>query len=165
MSESGRQSWEDAVDGLRHAATEVRAALGRPTGPSAEEDAAATRLKADVSRLEQSATDLLGKLSSELSQQRTELESSVDREHAAKSSDQIKSSLEELAAVAARLTADVAVAAGSSLKQAEPELQTAIRALEDVAGSAASWVRAIIDDPRSAPRETASEVRPPLDDL
>jgi hypothetical protein len=165
VSESGSRSWQDAVDGLRKAATEVRSALGRSGEPSAAEDAAASRLKSDVSRLEESATDLLGKLSNGLTQQRTELESSFDRERAEASSEQIKRSLEELASVAARLTSDVAAAAGSTVKQAEPELRSAVRALEDVAGSTASWVRAVIDPPRGERRETPAEARPPLDDL
>lgn len=165
MSESSRRSWDEAVDALRKAASDVRAAVGRSDAPGAEEDAAATRLKSDVSRLEQSASDLLATLSSALGQQRSELESSFDRERADKSADQIRTSLEELASLAGRLTSDVAAAAGGSLKQAEPELKTAIRALEDVAGSAASWVRAAIDPPRERRQGSGPEGTPPLDDL
>ena len=165
MSEPGNRSWEEMVDTLRKAAAEVRATLGRADSPSADEDAAATRLKGDVSRLEQSAADLLAKLSTGLGERRTEIETSFDRERAERSADQMKSSLEELTALAGSLTSDMASAASSSLKHAEPELKTAVRALEDVAGSAASWIRTVIDPARDRQRAPSPEGNPPLDDL
>ncbi len=165
MTHSSSRSWDDVVDALRSAAAEVRSAIGRTGPPTADEDAAATRLKGDVSRLEQSASDLLAKLSGELDQQRSELGSSFDRERAERSADQIKGSLEELASLARGLTSDVASAAGTSLKQAEPELKTAVRALEDVAGSAVSWIRATIDPPTAQRQDAPTEGKPPLDDL
>jgi hypothetical protein len=165
MNDANRQSWEEAVDALRRAASEVRSAAGRASGPSAEEDAAATRLKADVSRLEHSAADLRAKLSGSLEQQRETVESSFDRERAQTSSDQIRASLEELAAVAARLTSEVASAAGKSLKDAEPELKTAVRSLEEVAGSTAAWVRAVIDAPDNKRPERSATGQPPLEEM
>ncbi len=165
MSESGRRSWDEAVEALRRAATEVRSAVGNSDTPGAEEDAAATRLKADVTRLEQSATELRTKLAGGLDQSREELESSFDRERAQQSADQIRVSLEELGALAGRLTSDIASVAGSSLKQAEPELKGAVRALEDVAGSAASWIRAVLDSPAGSDRKAPGNDRPPLDPM
>jgi len=37
--------------------------------------------------------------------------------------------------------------------------------LEDVAGSAASWIREAIDPTREQPGKQSSQNRPPLDDL
>jgi hypothetical protein len=129
------------------------------------EDAAATRLKSDVSQLEHAASELRSKLSASLGERRTEIETSFDRERAERSADQLKSSLEEFAALAATLASGVAAAASSSLKQAEPELKTAARALEDVAGSASAWIRSVVDPNREQPRTPSSEGRAPLDEL
>ena len=163
MTETNRRSWEEAVDALRKAAGEVRAAAGRAADPSAEEDAAAGRLKEDVSRLEQSADDLRAKLAAGFEREREHLESSFDRERAQQSTDQVRAALEELAAVAGRLASDAAAAAGKSLKHAEPELRSAVRALEDVAGSTAAWVRTVIDPPAGRHDQSASDERPPLE--
>lgn len=165
MSEPGSRSWDEIVDALRRAAADVRAAVGRSGSLSAAEDAAGARLKSDVSRLEESAAELLAKLSAGLAERRSEIETSFDRERAERSADHMKASLEELAALAGGLTSSIATAAGSSLKQAEPELKTAVRALEDVASSAASWVRTVVDPARDRQGNPASEGRPPLDDL
>jgi uncharacterized phage infection (PIP) family protein YhgE len=165
MSDIGNQSWDEAVDSLRRAAGEVRSALGRTASPSGDEDAAAARLKDDVSRLEQSASDLLTKLSAGLGERRTEIESSFDRERVERSAEQMKGSLEELAALAGSLTSHMASAASGTLKQTEPELKTAVRALEDVAGSAASWIRTVIDPAREKQGTPSPEGQPPLDDL
>ncbi len=165
MSDTNRQSWDEAIDALRRAASEVRSAVGRGSESSAEEDAAAARLKADVSRLEQAANDVRAKFAGSFEQGRENLESSLDRERAQNSADQIRSSLEDLASIAGRLTTDVAAAAGASLKNADPELRSAIRALEDVAGSAAAWVRAVIDPPGGKRPERSSAERPPLEEM
>jgi hypothetical protein len=165
MSDANRQSWDEVIEALRRAAGEVRSAVGGSQESSAVGDAAASRLKADVSRLEQSAADLRAKLSGSLEQQRAELGSAFDRERAQQSADQIRVSLEELASVAGRLTSEVAAAAGESVKSADPELKGAIRALEDVAGSAAAWVRAVID-PANEARPGAGRVdEPPLEEM
>ena len=165
MSETSSQSWDDAVDALRRAARELRDAIGHEETPSTDATAAASRLKDDVSRLERSASDLVTKLSSSLDQQRGEIESSFDRERAERMTGQLKTSLEEFGSLARALTADVAAATESSLKQADPEIKTAIRALDDVINSAVSWIRATIDPVRDQRGGLTSEGRPPLDDL
>jgi hypothetical protein len=165
----GNRSWDEMVDALRTAAAEVRSATGRAGSPSADDDAAATRLKGDVSRLEQSASELITKISAGLRERRSEIDTTFDRERAQRSAEQMKTSLEELAALAGSVTADIASAANSTLKQSEPELKNVARALEDVAGSAASWIRSVIDPAKEQPAEQrakhASESQPPLDDL
>jgi hypothetical protein len=153
------------VETLRTAAGEVRTALGRAGSRSADDDAASARLKGDVSRLEQSASELISKISAGLHERRSEIDTSFDRERAQRSAEQMKSSLEELAALAGSVTADIASAANSTLKQSEPELKNVARALEDVAGSAASWMRSAIDPAKEEPETRAPENRPPLDDL
>ena len=165
MSAPDNQSWDEMVDKLRTAAYEVRSAIGRAGTPSADDDAAAARLKGDVSRLEQSASELITKISAGLRDRRSEIETSFDRERAQRTAEQMKTSLEELAVLAGRVTTDIASAANSTLKQSEPELNNVARALEDVAGSAASWIRSAIDPTKEQPGKQASQNRSPLDDL
>jgi hypothetical protein len=153
------------VAALRAAAADVRSAIGRAGSPSAGDDAAATRLKGDVSRLEQSASELISKISAGLQERRSEIDESLDRERAQRSAEQMKNSLEELAALAGNVTADITSAANSTLKQSEPELKNVARALEDVAGSAASWIRSAIDPAKEPPAKHASKTQPPLDEL
>ena len=165
MSEPGSGSWDEVVERLRRSAAEVRAAVRQPASSSVEGDAAEARLKTDVTRLEQAASDLLSTLSAAIGERRTELESSFDRERAKRSADQMRSSLEEFSAQAADLASTVGTAATSTVKQAQPELEAAARALEDIAGSATAWARSVIDPPRDRPESSASAGRPPLDDL
>jgi chromosome segregation ATPase len=165
MSDPGNRSWDEMVDRLRRAAAEVLAAAGSAGSPGTDDEATATRLKSDVARLERSASELRSKLSASIAERRTEIETSFDRERAERTTDQLKSSLDELAALAANLASGVAAAASSSLKQAEPELKTAARALEDVASSATAWVRSVVDPTREQPGAPSSQERPPLDDL
>ena len=165
MSTPGNRSWEDLTGALRSAAAEVRSTLRQAGTPSSDDDPAVARLKGDVSRLEQTASELISTISTGLRERSSEIGSSVDRERAQRSAEQIKTSLEDLATVAARVTADLGSAANSTLKQAEPELKNLARALEDVAGSATSWIRTTIDAEKTSPGAKASEDRPPLDDL
>jgi gas vesicle protein len=165
MSAPDNRSWDEIVDTLRKAAGEVRAAMGRAGSSSADDDAAAARLKGDVSRLEQSASELISKISAGLRERQSEIDSSFDRERAQRSAEQMKSSLEEFATLAGSVSADIASAASSTLKQSEPELKNVARALEDVARSAASWIRSAIDPTREQPGKQSSQERPPLDDL
>lgn len=165
MSAPDNRSWDEMVDTLRKAAGDVRSAIGRAGSPSADEDAAAARLKGDVARLEQSASELIVKISAGLRERRSEIETSFDRERAQQTADQMKSSLEELATLASSVSADMASAASSTLKQSEPELKNVARALEDVAGSAASWIRSAIDPTKEQPEKQSSQNRPPPDDL
>jgi hypothetical protein len=150
---------------MRKAASDVRSAIGRAGSPSADDDPAAARLKSDISRLEQSASELIAKLSSGVRERRSEIDTSFDRERAQRTTEQLKTSLEELALLTGRVTAHVASAANSTLKQSEPELNKVASALEDVAGSAASWIRSAIDPAREQTVQQSSQNRPPLDDL
>jgi hypothetical protein len=164
VSTRHNRSWEDLTDTLRAAAAAVRSALGRAGSPSPDDDAAAARLKGDVSRLEQTAADLISTISSGLRERRSEIGSS-DRERAQQSAEQMKASLEDLAVLAASMTSEVGSAASSTLKQAEPELKNVARALENVAESATSWIRTTIDPEKKQSGAQASENSPPLDDL
>jgi hypothetical protein len=165
MSAPDNRSWDEMVNALRTAASDLRSAVGRAGSPSADDDAAAARLKGDVSRLEQSATELIVKISAGVREGRSEIESSFDREQAQRTAEQMKTSLEDLAVLAGKVTADIASAANSTLKQSEPELNKVARALEDVAASAASWIRSAIDPTSEQPGKRSSQNRPPLDDL
>jgi hypothetical protein len=165
VSTPGSRSWDEVVETLRTAAGEVRSALGRAGSRSANDDAAAARLKGDVSRLEQSASELIAKISAGIQERRSEIETSFDRERAERSAEQMKSSLEELAALARSVSTDIASAASSTLKQSEPELKNVARSLEDVAGSAASWIRTAIDHEKEQSEKRSPEAGPPLDDL
>lgn len=165
MSAPENRSWDAMVEKLRKAAADVRSAVGRGESPSADDDAASARLKGDVSRLEQSASELVVKLSAGLRERRSEIETSFDGGRAQRSAEQMKTSIEELATMAGNVAADVAAATGNTLKQSEPELRSVARALEDVAGSTATWIRSALDPTKEQPRKQASQDRPPLDDL
>jgi hypothetical protein len=165
MSAPDRRSWDELVDTLRTAAGDVRSAIGRAGSSSTDDDVAAARLKGDVSRLEQSASELISKISVGLRERQSEIDTSFDRERAQLSVEQMKSSLEELAKLAASVSADIVSVASGTLKESEPELKNVARALEDVAGSAASWIRAAIDPTREQPGKQSSQNRLPLDDL
>jgi uncharacterized phage infection (PIP) family protein YhgE len=165
MSAPDNRSWDEVVDSLRTAARDVRTAIGRAGSPSADDNAAAARLKGDVSQLEQSASELISKISAGLRERQSEIDTSFDRERAQRSAEQMKSSLDELATLAGSVSADIVSAASGTLKQSEPELKNVARALEDVAGSAASWIREAIDPTREQPGKQSSQNRPPLDDL
>ena len=165
MSTPGNRSWEDLTDTVRTAAAEVRSALRRVASPRPDDDAAVARLKGDVARLEQTASELISTISAGLRERRSEIGSSVDRERAQRSAEQMKASLEDLAAFAASVTSDIGSAASSTLEQAEPELKKVASALEDVAGSATSWVRTTIDSEKKSPGSQSSENSPPLDHL
>jgi hypothetical protein len=159
------RSWENLAETLRTAGAEVRSALRRTGSSSPADDAAAARLKDDVSRLERTASDLISTISTGLRARGSEIGSSFDRERAQRSAEQMKTSLEDLAALAVNTASDVGSAANSTLKQAEPELKHVARALETVAESVTSWIRTMIDPEKKQPGPRASEDRPPLDDL
>lgn len=165
MSEAGKKSWDDGVDALRRAVNDMRSASGVDQAESPEEQAAAARLKADVSRLEESAANLRTKLTAGFDARRDEFESSIDRDRAEQSVGQLRASLDDLVEQAKTVVRDLGVVAKSSATQAEPELKTAIRSLEDVAGSATTWVKAVIDPDRSSRRTAEESGKPPLDDL
>jgi hypothetical protein len=166
MSDSGRQSWDEIVDRLQAVAGELRATAGRPRTTSEEEEAAASRLKADVTRLEESAAELRAKMASGLDSQRSEFEAAFDRERAEQTADQFKSAFDELVGLGRMVSGELKSAAENSYMRSQPELKSAIRALEDVANSAAAWVRAVVDS-AEARRSGASctAAKPHLDDL
>lgn len=164
MTEQGQRSWEEAVDHLRRAANELRTAAGMDTASTQEEEAAAARLKHDVSRLQETATDLREKFSTGFDEQRREFTSNEERERAEQAANQMKASIDELVSLARHVIDDIATVASNSLKQAEPELKSAIRVLEDVAASAGDWLRVMIETrrgPQSGPRGSGK----PLDEL
>lgn len=161
MSDSDRRSWEEAVDRLQRAASELRSAAGQPRDTSAEEEAAATRLKADVSRLEESAAALKEKLGSGFDWQKRE----ANRERVEQSAGQLRVAFDELIDLARTVTTDVGAAAETSYRNARPELQTAIRTLEDVASSAGAWIKTAIDPGERPSGRRDSGTRSPLDDL
>jgi hypothetical protein len=165
MSTRDNRSWEDLTDTLRTAAAEVRSALARAGSPSPDDDAAAERLKGDVSQLEQTASRMISTIALGLRERGSEIGSSFDRERAQRSAEQMKTSLEDLAALAASMTSEIGSAANSTLKQAEPELKNVAHALEKVAESTTSWIRTTIDPEKKQPGAQASENKPPLDDL
>ena len=164
MSTGHSRSWEDVTGTLRRAAAEVRSALGRAGDPAPDDAAEVARLKGDVSQLEQTAGELVSTLSAQVRDWRTEIGSSLDRERAQRSANQVKTSLEDLADLAVGVSADIGSAANSTLKQVEPDLRKVALALERVAESASSWLRSTID-PAKTPAGDVSENRPPLDDL
>jgi hypothetical protein len=150
---------------LRTAAAEVRSALSRAGSPSPDDDAATVRLKGDVSRLQQAASDLVSTITSGMRERGSEIGSTFDREKAQQGAEQIKTSLEDLASLAASVTSEIGSAANSTLKQAEPELKNVAGALEKVAESATSWIRTTIDPEKKQSGAQSSENKPPLDDL
>jgi hypothetical protein len=165
VSTRHNRSWEDLTDMLRTAAAEVRSALSRAGSPSPDDYAATVRLKGDVSRLQQAASDLVSTITSGMRERGSEIGSTFDREKAQRGAEQIKTSLEDLASLAASVTSEIGSAANSTLKQAEPELKNVAGALEKVAESATSWIRTTIDPEKKQSGAQSSENKPPLDDL
>ncbi len=164
MSDHTSKSWGDVVETLRHAADDLRTATGRPASPSAEEEVAAAKLKSDMTRLEQSAADLRLKLAHGLDAKRSEFETAFDRERAEQSAGQLKAALDELTGLARTVTRDLKAAAESSFTVAEPEIRSAVRALEDVAGSAGAWMRAVIDSKPASQDDQSTEASQSTDD-
>jgi hypothetical protein len=165
MTEQSKKSWEDLVDRVRGAAHELREAAGGEGAPNAEEEAAAARLKTDVTRLEQSAAELRTKLAAGLDEQRRDFETALDRERAEQAAAQVRTALDELLGLARTVTLELRDAATSSLTRAQPELKNAIRTLEDVASSTGAWVRTVIDRNPESGGKAAERTRPPLDEL
>jgi hypothetical protein len=165
MSDPNGKSWQDIVDRLQGAANDLRNATGRPRGATPEEEAAAARLKANISRLEQVASELRSKLGHVLETQRGEYENAFDRERAERTAGQFRAAFDELIGLARSVTLDLKSVAESTYAQAQPELRSAIRSVEDVAGAAAAWVRAAIDRDRNSGGSGSTRKGVPLDDL
>lgn len=162
--DAGSGTWDEALARLRGAGAELAAAASRTDDLGADNAAAKSQLQQDVSRLEHAASTLLAKLQGELDAKRAGIEASFDKERAERSTGQLKASLEELADLTTNVARNLAAETAGSLRQAEPELNSVTHALDDVVSSAATWVRATLDPERDRMR-SASEGRPPLDDL
>ena len=165
MGDKSQRSWEDAIETLRGAASQLQAAVTGLTAPTTEEREEVARLREDAASLQRSAGALMAKFASELERQRSDIASSIDRQRAEESASTLRASLEELATLAANLATRIAAAAGSGLKQSEPELKSAVRSIEDVAGSAAAWIASTLDATREQRGRTSQPGQPPLDDL
>ena len=164
MSAPDRRSWDELVDTLRTAAGDVRSAIGRARSCKHRDDVAAARLKGDVSRLEQSASELISKISAGLRERQSEIDTSFDRERAQLSVGADEVFTGRTGDTGGGVSADIVSVASGTLKQSEPELKNVARALEDVAESAASWIRR--DRPNQGePGKQSSQNRLPLDDL
>jgi chromosome segregation ATPase len=164
MAEQNNRSWDEALSALRQAAEELKTVLTRNSVKAEEVQASPGQLKHDLERLQRAGSELQAKLVDSFDRQRPEIVSNLDRERAERTAEQLKRSLEDLASLAVNVTAEVATAAQSSLKQAEPELRTAIRSLEDLASSVSAWITSSIDSGRTR-SDSGPTRRPPLDDL
>jgi ABC-type transporter Mla subunit MlaD len=163
MSESNSRSWEEALGALRQAAAELKTSLSGVVGNAEDTQPTPSRLKHDLDRLLRSGAELQSKFIEGFERQRPDIVSELDRERAERTTHQLKNSVEAFATLAVDVTTEVAAAAQSSLKQAEPELRTAVRSLEDLTSSLAAWISASIDTKRDgASRPTR---KPPLDEL
>jgi hypothetical protein len=165
MSDPSHRGWDDAIAALGRAVDELRAAARGSEQPTAEEVAAETRLRHDLSRLEQSAAELVTKLADGLQQERAGAEASIDRERAEQTRAQLKTALEGLAHQVSRVATEAGKAAAGSLRQAEPEMKVALGALDAVLRSTGAWLRAVVDPQRGRHGPSSASGRPPLDDL
>lgn len=160
MTDQGQKSWDDGVDALRKAVHDLRAAVGDHAASDPGEEAAANRLKEDVTRLEAAAKNLRGRLGAQFDTQREEFDVSSDRRRAEQSLGQMRTSVDELVNLAGSVAADLGSVARSTARQAQPEVKMAIQTLEDVAGSLTNWVRTVIDSEASSRSGTKDSDRP-----
>jgi hypothetical protein len=165
MSEANGKSWEDIVDRLQGVVNELRGAAGRPRATSPEEAAAAERLKANISRLEKSATEVRSRLGQVLETQRGEYANAFDRERAEQAAGQFRVAFDELIGLGRSVAHDLRSVAETTYTQAQPELKSAIRTVEDVASAAAAWLRAAIERERRSGERRSTGKGTPLDDL
>lgn len=163
MSEPTSRTWEEALGALRQAAVELKSSLSQAASSAEDAEPTPGRLKHDLDRLLQSGSELQSKFVEGFERQRPDVVSNVDKERAEKSASQLKHSLEEFATLAVDVTTGVAAAAQSSLKQAEPELRTAVRSLEDMTSSVTAWLSNSIDTRRSG--DGTPTRKPPLDEM
>ena len=139
--------WDDLVDRLRGAVNDLRSAAGRPADSNPGEEAAAQRLKADLSRLEETAARLRASFQASVDAQRSGM-SDDERARAEATAGQLQDSLQELLGMARNVATDVKAGAQATYAQSEPELKSAIKTLEEVAVSTGAWVKAVIDPQR-----------------
>jgi hypothetical protein len=163
MNAPNSRSWDEALGALRQAAGELKSSLGGVVGNAEDPQPTPSRLKHDLDRLLQSGAELQSKFVEGFERQRPDIVSRIDREKAEKSAHQLKNSVEEFATLAVKVTTEVTSAAQSSLKQAEPELRTAVRSLEDLTSSLAVWISDSIDTRRVG--DSHPTRKPPLDEL
>jgi hypothetical protein len=142
-------SWDELVDRLRGSVNELRGAVGRPVDSNPGEEAAAQRLRADLSRLEETAARLRASFASSLDAQKSGL-GGEERVKAEETAGQLKDSLHELLGMARTVATDVKAGAQATYTQSEPELKSAIKSLEEVAASTGAWIRTVIDPQRQS---------------
>ena len=140
-------SWDELVDKLRSSVNELRNAVGKPADNNPGEEAAAQRLRADLSRLEETAARLRASFASSVDAQKSSL-SGEERVKAEETAGQLKDSLQELLGMARVVANDVKAGAQVTYAQSEPELKSAIKSLEEVAVSTGAWIKAAIDPQR-----------------
>jgi hypothetical protein len=163
MSEASGRSWDEALSALRDSAGELKRALTHIASKTEDAQPTTGRLKQDLERLVRAGAKLQTTFLEGFERQRPDIVSHLDRERAEQTAQQLKASVEELATLAVDVTIEVAAAAQSSLKQAEPELRTAARSLEDLASSVATWIANSIDSGRGG--SSAGQRKPPLDEM
>lgn len=142
-------SWDELVDKLRGSVNDLRGAVGRPVDGNPGEEAAAQRLRADLSRLEETAARLRASFTSSIDAQKGGL-GSEERVKAEETAGQLKDSLQELLGMARSVATDVKAGAQATYTQSEPELKSAIKSLEEVAASTGAWIKTVIDPQRQA---------------
>jgi hypothetical protein len=142
-------SWDELVDKLRGSVNELRSAVGRPADGNPGEEAAAQRLRADLSRLEETAARLRSSFTSSLEAQKGGV-GGEERVKAEETAGQLKDSLQDLLGMARNVATDVKAGAQATYTQSEPELKSAIKSLEEVAASTGAWIKTVIDPQRQA---------------
>ena len=140
-------SWDELVDKLRGSVNDLRNAVGKPGASNPDEEAAAQRLRADLSRLEETAARLRASFTSSVDAQKAGL-TGDERVKAEETANQLKDSLQELLGMARTVAADVKAGAQATYTQSEPELKSAVKTLEEVAASTGAWIKAVIDPQR-----------------
>jgi hypothetical protein len=142
-------SWDELVDKLRGSVNDLRGAIGRPVDGNPGEEAAAQRLRTDLSRLEETAARLRASFAASLDAQKSGI-SGEERVKAEETAGQLKDSLQELLGMARGVAADVKAGAQATYTQSEPELKSAIKSLEEVAVSTGAWIKTVIDPQRQS---------------
>ena len=142
-------SWDELVDKLRGSVNDLRGAVGRPVDSNPGEEAAAQRLRADLSRLEETAARLRASFARSLDEQKAGI-GGEERVKAEETTGQLKESLQELLGMARGVASDVKAGAQATYTQSEPELKSAIKSLEEVAVSTGTWIKAVIDPQRQS---------------
>lgn len=142
-------SWDELVDKLRGSVNDLRGAVGKPVDDNPGEEAAAQRLRADLSRLEETAARLRASFATSLDEQKSGI-GGDERVKAEETAGQLKDSLQELLGMARGVATDIKAGAQATYTQSEPELKSAIKSLEEVAVSTGSWIKAVIDPQRQS---------------